>query len=94
MPRTQPSHYPAPSSLFPDEAEVAQLIIGPTRSPRWDGIAIILERDGLPKVDPLFGGRYWPAVLAYLDRRFGVTGSTQGGIVPSRPDGPEYWGPL
>jgi hypothetical protein len=25
------------------------------------GKAVLLERDGLPKIDPLMGGRFWPA---------------------------------
>ena len=32
----------------------------------------MLEREGLPRVDPLMGGRYWPAVRAFWDRRYGL----------------------
>lgn len=50
-------------------------------------MAVVLEREGLPTVDPLFGRRYWPALKAYLDRRAGI--STAGvGVVP---DGKENW---
>lgn len=42
--------------------------MGPERGKGWPGIAQALERSGLPPVDPQFGGRYWPAVKAFLDR--------------------------
>jgi hypothetical protein len=35
----------------------------------WAGKAIVLERDGLPRVDPVMGGRYWPAVFAWWNTR-------------------------
>lgn len=39
----------------------------------WRAIALVLTRKGLPAPDPLFGGkRYWPAVKAFLDRRYGL----------------------
>lgn len=39
----------------------------------WNAKALILERDGLPPVDPLMGGRYWPAVDAFWRRRYGLS---------------------
>lgn len=62
----------APSCLYPDEKEVGILILGPDRAKYWRGLAIVLERDGFPKVDPEFGGRYWPAVCSFLDERHAV----------------------
>ncbi|GJD37734.1 hypothetical protein OICFNHDK_0172 [Methylobacterium bullatum] len=57
--------------LFPCEAEVARrLSQDPTE---WAAKAIILERDGLPRIDPMMGARYWPAVLAYWNRRYGLS---------------------
>ncbi|MBZ6414554.1 hypothetical protein [Methylobacterium ajmalii] len=50
----------------------------------WATKAKILERDGLRKVDPLMGGRPWPAVQAYFLRRYGL--ST---VEPMAPDGVE-----
>ncbi|MGA4551914.1 hypothetical protein [Methylorubrum aminovorans] len=35
--------------------------------------AIVLERSGLPRIDPLMGARYWPAVLGYWNRRYGLS---------------------
>ncbi|GJE79662.1 hypothetical protein HNR51_001113 [Methylorubrum thiocyanatum] len=57
-----------PSCLYPDEAELARVVLGPKRAKAWGGLAAVLERSGLPKVDPMMGGRYWPAVREFLDR--------------------------
>ena len=46
-----------------------------------------LEADGFPRVDPLFRGRYWPAVVAFLDRRAGLRDAG-----PLVVDGAETWG--
>jgi hypothetical protein len=46
-----------------------------------------LEPYGFPKPDKLFKGRYWPAVLAWLDAQAGL-----GQAQPLAPDGPETWG--
>jgi hypothetical protein len=68
--------------LFPGEAEIARRL---SQTPDdWRAKAAVLERDGFPRVDPLMGGRYWPAVLAWWNRRYGL--ST---IEASQPDGEE-----
>lgn len=57
--------------LFPCEAEVARRL---SQDPsRWAATSIILERDGLPRVDPLMGGRFWPGVVAFWNRRYGLS---------------------
>lgn len=57
--------------LFPCEAEIARRL---SQDPaEWPAKAIVLERDGLPKIDPLMGARYWPAVEAYWNRRYGLS---------------------
>jgi hypothetical protein len=58
-----------PSSLYPDEDEIGRVVLGTKRKREWKGLATTLERHGLPPIDPQFGGRYWPAVRAFLDRR-------------------------
>jgi hypothetical protein len=68
--------------LFPGESEIARRLS--QRPSEWPAKAAVLERDGLPRVDPLMGGRYWPAVLAWWNRRYGL--ST---IEASQPDGEE-----
>lgn len=57
--------------LFPCEAEIARRL---SQDPgEWSAKAIVLERDGLPRIDPLMGARYWPAVRNYWDRRYGLS---------------------
>jgi len=71
-----------PSGLFPDEEEIARLL---NQDPReWPNKAVILERHGFPRIDPLMGGRYWPAVQAYWNRRYGLSK-----VEVSQPDGEE-----
>ncbi len=68
--------------LFPCEAEIARRL---SQTPfEWAAKATILERDGLPRVDPVMGGRYWPAVHAFWNRRYCLSS-----IEPSQPDGEE-----
>ena len=57
--------------LFPSEAEIARRLS--QRPTEWASKAIVLERDGLPRVDPIMGGRFWPAVYAYWLRRHGLS---------------------
>jgi hypothetical protein len=68
--------------LFPSEAEIARRL---SQTPQeWAAKARVLERDGLPRVDSLMGGRYWPAVRAYFHARYGLSGAEA-----LAPDGPE-----
>lgn len=61
------------AGLFPSEAEIARRL---SQEPRaWRAKAAVLERDGMPKIDPIMGGRYWPAVAAYFNRRYGIATS-------------------
>ncbi len=83
-----PDHWLRSTCLFPDEAEVARLIMGPKRAKTWPERALILERQGLPPIDPLLGGRYWPAVRDFFDRRQGLKGAEIAGYAL---DGPEDW---
>lgn len=70
------------TGLFPSEAEIARRL---SQTPaEWAARAKILERDGMPPIDPMMGGRFWPAVCAYFNRRYGL--ST---IEISQPDGVE-----
>jgi hypothetical protein len=68
--------------LFPSEAEIARRL---SQTPRqWAAKARVLERDRLPRVDPLMGGRYWPAVRMFFHARYGLSGAEA-----LAPDGPE-----
>ncbi|WP_436642488.1 hypothetical protein [Microbaculum sp. FT89] len=68
--------------LFPCEAEIARRL---SQAPaEWPDKATVLERDGLPRIDPIMGGRFWPAVEAYWKRRYGLAS-----IEAFNPDGEE-----
>jgi hypothetical protein len=74
--------------LFLTEAEIARRL-GKTPE-AWLGVAKVLEREGLPRADPLFDGRrYWPAIEAFFHRRHGL--HSMPGAGPQRPDGKENW---
>lgn len=82
MPRRPSPHDQRNVGLFPCEEEVARRL---SQAPdEWRAKAKVLERDGLPPVDVLMGGRYWPAVQAFWNRRYGLSS-----IQPSKPDGME-----
>jgi hypothetical protein len=70
--------------LYPCEAEIARRLSQSER--HWRQIAPQLERQGLPKIDPIMKGRFWPAVEAFFRTRHGL-----GSIVASQPDGEERW---
>ena len=75
--------------LFPCEAEIARRLSQSEK--RWRAISKVLEREGLPKIDPLFGARFWPAVVDFLRVRQGV--SKVGDVmVALAPPGEENWG--
>jgi hypothetical protein len=60
-------------SLYGNEEVISRLVLGPGRLREWRDRVPILERQGLPRIDALFGGRYVPAVLAFFDRLNGVS---------------------
>jgi hypothetical protein len=76
-----------PSSLYPSEAEIALRVLGEGKVKQWAALVPTLEREGLPRVDPLFGARFWPAVRAWFERRNGLRPE----LVPSGADGQEVW---
>ena len=55
--------------LYPSEAQIARRVLGVGRVAEWNGLAVVLERQGLPAIDPQFGGRYWPAVELWFQAR-------------------------
>lgn len=83
--------------LYPDEDTIAREVMGEKRAKDWPEKARYLEeKHGLPKVDQLMGGRFWPAVVEFFNTRHGVgTGmlapSIHHGVqvVPFAPDGKE-----
>lgn len=73
-------------SLYKGEQEIARLVLGGDAK-GWDALAAVWEREGLPKIDPMTGMRFWPAVEKFLYRRHGLVAD----IVPSKTDGAEQW---
>ena len=85
--RRKPRKLAHHQGLFPCEDEIARRL---SQEPRdWRAKAIILERSGLPRVDPLMGGRFWPAVEAFFNNRYGLSVNGRVQQLPSQPDGPE-----
>ena len=72
--------------LYCTEEQVAAAVLGPGHLPEWQERVPMLERDGLPLVDEVMGGRYLPAVRKYFDQRHGIQTA---GAVPQRADGRE-----
>jgi hypothetical protein len=70
--------------LFADDQALGFALLGAARAREWKNIVPIYERRGFPKVDPVMGGRYVPAVRAFFDREYGI-----GGAKFSAPDGIE-----
>src|SRR5262249_11484139 len=59
--------------LFPDEDTIAREVMGPRRAKDWPEQDRYLEdKHGLPRVDELMGGRFWPAVQAFFRARHGM----------------------
>jgi hypothetical protein len=75
-----------PSGLFKPESEIAELVLG-VGAKNWAAISVVWEREGLPRIDPMTGMRFWPAVESFLLRRHGMINS----IVPTQADGAETW---
>lgn len=71
--------------LYCTEEQVAAAVLGPGQLREWQERVPLLERDGLPMVDELMGGRYLPAVRKFFDQRNGIAT----GAVPQRADGKE-----
>jgi hypothetical protein len=73
--------------LFADEPSIGAAVLGPRRACEWTALAALYERQGLPKIDEVMGGRYMPAVKAFFDRVYGLNGTA--GPIPAAPDGIE-----
>ena len=70
--------------LYPCEAEIARRLSQSEK--HWRSIVQQLERQGLPKIDPIMKGRFWPVVEAFFRNRHGLAN-----MVASQPDGEERW---
>ena len=70
--------------LFATDEEIGEAVLGSDRRAEFKGLAILLERQGMPKISPLLGGRYVPAVKQFFDTHNGLSTSA-----PAAPDGTE-----
>ena len=68
--------------LFATDDEIGEAVLGRDRRREFAGIAQLLERDGMPKMCPVWGGRYVPGVKRFLDVQHGLSAA-----VPFAPNG-------
>jgi hypothetical protein len=61
-----------PLPWFADDDALSRELLGAGRAGEFKAIASLEESRGFPKIDPMWGGRYVPAVKAYLDRAYGI----------------------
>src|SRR5262249_59232050 len=83
----------------PDEADVARLVLGRRRAHGWKAKAAILEREGLPPIDPFMGGRPLEKLKRFFAMRDGLEATPAVGVstlassrvrvIPLAPDGAE-----
>jgi hypothetical protein len=80
--------------LYPSERVLARAVLGAGREDEWPSIAELLDKQGFAPIDPLMGGRYYPAVEAFFCNRSMPktdqqlsTGTVA--VVPFKPDGVE-----
>ena len=57
---------------FATDEELGEVVLGRDRKREFRGLAELHEPAGMPKIDPAWGGRYTPAVKAFLDSRHGL----------------------
>jgi hypothetical protein len=65
-------------ALYLPEAEIAKRVLGKDRASEWPTIAAMLEREGMPPINPIIGRRYWPAVAKWFERYEKVESTTPG----------------
>jgi hypothetical protein len=70
--------------LFASDEAIGEAVLGRDRRGEFHGLATLHERDGMPKISPVWGGRYVPAVKSFLDAQFSLSAA-----VPLVPNGVE-----
>ena len=71
----------AADPLYKTEQDIAARVLGDDAK-RWPELSALLERDGLPRKDPLTGMRFWPAVELFssIVMVFGAAGAGYDGV--------------
>jgi hypothetical protein len=75
--------------LFATDDELGEAVLGFERRNEFGKFAALCERDGMPRVSPFWGGRYVPAVKAFLDSEQGLAAAA-----PLAPQGREGTWPI
>jgi hypothetical protein len=57
--------------LFADDAMIGEAVLGAERKQEFAKLAPSLEPVGLPRMNPLYRGRYVPAVRAFFETEYG-----------------------
>ena len=73
--------------LFASDDVLGAALLGADRVKEFRQMLPLLETHGFPKIDPLMGGRYIPAVQAYFDHQYGL--DRDDGKLSLAPDGVE-----
>jgi hypothetical protein len=76
------------SALFVDDEELRRRINPKMGRDRFRAAVRAAERRGFPRIHPLWGGRYWPAVREFLDTDVGLE---KNGFSSNAEDGPEQF---
>jgi hypothetical protein len=58
--------------LFASDEDLGEAVLGYDRRGEFHGYAELCERAGMPKISAFWGGRYVPAVKAFLDSENGL----------------------
>src|SRR5262245_58120801 len=80
---------PEPPALFVQDRELHRRVCPDLGWNRFRAALKVWERDGFPRVVSLTGGRYWRAVVAWLDSHYGAHETSPAEEVE---DGPEDFG--
>ena len=58
--------------LYATDEEIGEAVLGWARKGEFKGLAVLHERQGMPRESPVWGGRYVPAVKAFFDAQNGL----------------------
>jgi hypothetical protein len=58
--------------LFAADEAIGEAVLGRERKREFSAMAQLHERYGMPKISPVWGGRYVPAVKQFLDSQHGL----------------------
>jgi hypothetical protein len=69
----------------PTNEQLGKAILGWKRRQEFGGIATLCESHGMPKVCPIWGGRYAQAVMRFFDMEYGL--ATEPHLAPGGKEG-------